>query len=224
MRRPYTLFVTLFGLWIEKSSAFVAPPPKRTFLQTPVSIHRNRFTTTTTHDIALCSASTDESITPTPSSFVNGSNDTAPLTPKSHSSSSFFVPSVNEPIDASLLALPRHSHYAVNEILTKAEATLKALHKHAHIVESTRLVTMQDDNTGPCHERVFANSYVDLGKVDTVGFDYDYTLVTYTEELLELIYDMALKRLVQDRQYPMEMLTSGLCFNPRFPIRGEYYK
>jgi hypothetical protein len=29
---------------------------------------------------------------------------------------------------------------------------------------------------------------------------------------------------VQDRQYPMEMLTSGLCFNPRFPIRGEYYK
>jgi HAD superfamily 5'-nucleotidase-like hydrolase len=61
---------------------------------------------------------------------------------------------------------------------------------------------------------------VDLGKVDTVGFDYDYTLVTYTEELLELIYDMALKRLVQDRQYPMEMLTSGLCFNPRFPIRG----
>ena len=52
---------------------------------------------------------------------------------------------------------------------------------------------MQDDNTGPCHERVFANSYVDLGKVDTVGFDYDYTLVTYTEELLELIYDMALK-------------------------------
>lgn len=97
---------------------------------------------------------------------------------------------------------------------------MKALHKHASL-RQTRLVTMQDDNTGPCHEKVFSNSYVDLGKVDTVGFDYDYTLVTYTEELLDLIYDMALKRLVKDRQYPLEMLHCHLQFNPRFSIRGK---
>lgn len=53
-----------------------------------------------------------------------------------------------------------------------------------------------------------------------VGFDFDYTLVTYTEELLELIYDMALKRLVSDRQYPTEMLEAGLHFDPFFSIRG----
>lgn len=70
-------------------------------------------------------------------------------------------------------------------------------------------------------ESVYANSYVDLGKVDTVGFDYDYTLVTYTQQLLELIYDMALKRLVEEKEYPREMLESGLRFDPFFSIRGE---
>jgi len=52
------------------------------------------------------------------------------------------------------------------------------------------------------------------------GFDYDYTIVTYTDELLELLYDMALKRLVSDRQYPTEMLDAGLQFDPFFSIRG----
>jgi hypothetical protein len=72
-------------------------------------------------------------------------------------------------------------------------------------------------------ESVYANSYVDLSKVSTIGFDYDYTLVTYTQELLELIYDMALKRLVEEKEYPREMLESGLKFDPFFSIRGEFY-
>jgi len=213
--KPLLAFLAFLLLNIEQSDAFsVAPPLFRT----------------STRRETLYSASTDnqESITPTPPSFVNGATDITTSTQAANttsSSSSFtsssFVPCVNEPIPSSLLSLPRHSHYGVNEILVKTESTLKALHKHAEIIESTRLITMQDDNTGPCHEKVFANSYVDLGKVDTVGFDYDYTLVTYTEELLELIYDMALNRLVHDRQYPLEMLHSGLKFNPRFSIRGD---
>jgi hypothetical protein len=39
--------------------------------------------------------------------------------------------------------------------------------------------------------------------------------------LLNLIYDMALKRLVLDRQYPLEMLDAGLKFDPFFSIRGK---
>ena len=69
-------------------------------------------------------------------------------------------------------------------------------------------------------ESVYANLYVDMGKVDTVGFDYDYTLVTYTETLLELIYDMSLRRLVEEKEYPREMLSAGLRFDPSFSIRG----
>jgi len=71
------------------------------------------------------------------------------------------------------------------------------------------------------HDLIFANSYVDLGKVDTIGFDYDYTLMSYTVDLLDLLYEMALTRLVNDRQYPMEMLTdSKMKFDPYFSIRG----
>jgi len=62
--------------------------------------------------------------------------------------------------------------------------------------------------------------YVDLGKIDVVGFDFDYTLVTYKDELLELIYDMALKRLVSERQYPIELTQAGLSFDPYFSVRG----
>ena len=71
-------------------------------------------------------------------------------------------------------------------------------------------------------DSVYANSYVNLGKVDTVGFDFDYRLVTYTKELLELIYDMALTRLLEERQYPREMLDCGLRFDPFFSITGEF--
>lgn len=90
------------------------------------------------------------------------------------------------------------------------------------VVDSTNII--DEENEIPVdieQESVYANSYVDLGKVDTVGFDYDYTLVTYTKELLELIYDMALTRLVEEKDYPEEMLTSGLKFDPFFSIRGE---
>ena len=45
--------------------------------------------------------------------------------------------------------------------------------------------------------------------------------VTYTDELLDLIYDMALKRLVNDRHYPQEMLDGGLKFDPMFSVRGK---
>jgi HAD superfamily 5'-nucleotidase-like hydrolase len=45
-------------------------------------------------------------------------------------------------------------------------------------------------------------------------------LVTYTEELLELIYEKALQRLVKNRQYPKQMLEVGLQYDPFFSIRG----
>jgi hypothetical protein len=116
-----------------------------------------------------------------------------------------------------MLTLPRHPNEEVNEILVETENLLKEMHKFA----STNPESADGGSAGlAANETIFANTYVDLGKVDTVGFDYDYTLVTYTVELLELIYDMALKRLVNDRQYPEEMLSAGLRYDPFFSIRG----
>ena len=120
-----------------------------------------------------------------------------------------------------MLQLPRHSHDVVNEILEETEDLIRKMHKHSKKVEEIKKSVSSGRGSGGAHDTIFANTYVDLGKVDTVGFDYDYTLVTYTDELLELIYDMALKRLVRDRQYPAEMLEAGLKFDPFFSIRGK---
>jgi hypothetical protein len=119
--------------------------------------------------------------------------------------------------DDSLFQIPRHSDNDVNSILMRTESILRDLHKQndtdaLHHIDARKLAHR--------HEVVYSNSYVDLSKINVVGFDFDYTLVSYTDELLELIYEMALKRLVSDRQYPIELLESNLAFDPYFSIRG----
>mmetsp|Transcript_4509 Transcript_4509/g.6386 ORF Transcript_4509/g.6386 Transcript_4509/m.6386 type:complete len:415 (+) Transcript_4509:143-1387(+) len=114
--------------------------------------------------------------------------------------------------------LPFHAtHDSVNEIISRAQDLLFDLHK-CSLTNDSSSDMLPEENSGI--EKVYTNSYVDLGKVDTVGFDYDYTLVTYTKELLDLIYDMALQRLVKDKSYPLEMLDAGMKFDPKFSIRG----
>ena len=155
-----------------------------------------------------------------------------------------------DPSDDALFTLPRHSsNDDVNEILSKTERALRGLHAHSLEIQDRleiQQIQAEEENAAAAmhaddmsadtgalpvanddepvadygHDRVFSNTYVDLGKVDTVGFDYDYTLVTYKEELLHLIYEKALKRLVEDKYYPVELLDAGLKFDPRFSIRG----
>jgi hypothetical protein len=129
---------------------------------------------------------------------------------------------VDDALPKEMLTLPRHPLDDVNEILLETEHLIKSMHVHSKKVDPKKNRKDSQLERGESYDAIFANTYVDLGKVDTVGFDYDYTLVTYTEELLELIYDMALKRLVHDRQYPMEMLDAGLSFDPFFSIRGTF--
>lgn len=117
-----------------------------------------------------------------------------------------------------LMTLPRHSNQRVTEILIKTEQLLQNLYDVAEKMKQEEINT--DKKSGEREESIFANNYVDLGKIDTIGFDYDYTLVTYTDDLLDLIYEKALARLVSDRQYPAEMLESGLKYDPFFSIRG----
>ena len=117
-----------------------------------------------------------------------------------------------------LLKLPRHPNKSVNQILEETESVVEAMYKFSK--EKNEGKSIEDaKEDGRLHEKVYANNYVDLGKVDTIGFDFDYTLVTYTEELLELIYDMALKRLVNDKQYPTEMVSHSHASNLQLFIR-----
>ena len=135
---------------------------------------------------------------------------------------------------SSMTTLPRHpDNDDANEILSQTEQALRSMQENVLFAaaaddEANEVGGVEDveNDEVPIDidaESVYANSYVDLGQVDTVGFDYDYTLVTYTKELLKVIYDMALKRLVEEKDYPDEMLTSGLKFDPFFSIRGELF-
>lgn len=110
--------------------------------------------------------------------------------------------------------LSRHeSNESVNEILNNVEGQIRKMYQDTVDIRDEKIPI-------PDAEKVYSNSYVDMGKVDTVGFDYDYTLVTYKKELLKLIYNMALKRLVEDFQYPEEMLEGNMKFDPKFSVRG----
>ena len=43
---------------------------------------------------------------------------------------------------------------------------------------------------------IFANSELSLKYIDTYGFDYDYTLASYTTELHRMLYNLCKERLV----------------------------
>lgn len=65
---------------------------------------------------------------------------------------------------------------------------------------------------------IYANHFLDLSDVSVIGFDLDYTLVVYTEELQHLIYNHARDMLVEHFGYPAEL--RGFHFDSKFAIRG----
>lgn len=80
--------------------------------------------------------------------------------------------------------------------------------------------SIQDDYAGRKvnEHAVFTNSEISLKHVDVYGFDFDYTLIHYTQELHRLIYEVARDRLVGMLNYPTAI--KGISYNPNFAIRG----
>jgi len=68
---------------------------------------------------------------------------------------------------------------------------------------------------------VFANKEVNMNKIDTYGFDYDYTLAQYSRVLAPHLYHMVLTNLVKLKHYPKLILNCK--FNPKFAVRGIHY-
>lgn len=67
-------------------------------------------------------------------------------------------------------------------------------------------------------DRVYANSTVDMGEIDVIGFDYDHTMVNYRKQLNARIYSLALQRLTA-LGYP-DMTECCTAFDPESVIRG----
>ena len=45
-------------------------------------------------------------------------------------------------------------------------------------------------------QAMFANNELGMRHIEVYGFDYDYTLASYTDEMHFLIYDLAVKELI----------------------------
>uniref|UniRef100_A0A1D1YK93 5'-nucleotidase domain-containing protein DDB_G0275467 n=1 Tax=Anthurium amnicola TaxID=1678845 RepID=A0A1D1YK93_9ARAE len=65
---------------------------------------------------------------------------------------------------------------------------------------------------------IYANKSLKLDDIQVYGFDYDYTLAHYSENLQTLIYDLAKQHLVNELRYPESCL--DFKYDPTFPIRG----
>nr|XP_029118690.1 5'-nucleotidase domain-containing protein DDB_G0275467 isoform X2 [Elaeis guineensis] len=68
---------------------------------------------------------------------------------------------------------------------------------------------------------IYVNKNLRLDNIQVYGFDYDYTLAHYSENLQSLVYDLAKKHLVNELKYPESCLQFE--YDPTFPIRGLYY-
>jgi hypothetical protein len=53
--------------------------------------------------------------------------------------------------------------------------------------------------------------------MDILGFDYDYTLASYTDRVQHFIYSNALRWLIEVQKYPKNL--EVLQFDPTFAIR-----
>jgi 5'-nucleotidase len=71
----------------------------------------------------------------------------------------------------------------------------------------------------PRSKRIFVNRNLKMEDVTLIGFDMDYTLAIYRQaELERLSIDLTLKKLVEKRGYPAEIV--GLEYRPERAIRG----
>lgn len=86
--------------------------------------------------------------------------------------------------------------------------------QNSHLTEPDNL------RNSPIHasHQVYCNSDVNLREMDVIGFDFDYTIASYTDSLLELVYQQALDSLVDQFGYPEELKANS--YDPSFAIRG----
>jgi len=83
---------------------------------------------------------------------------------------------------------------------------------HKRYVKELPLANPQD---------IFTNGEIRLDELDILGFDYDYTLASYTDKVSYFIYDKALQYLLKNHGYPQEL--KHKTFDPTFAIRGLHY-
>jgi HAD superfamily 5'-nucleotidase-like hydrolase len=105
-------------------------------------------------------------------------------------------------------------------------------HKWNHFVSSRKSLLMPTESAvppvvarrydAPAKGEVFANSGLNLAKIDVWGFDYDYTIASWGRQTEHLIYNLGVKALLR-KGYPSELASLEGKFDPSFVIRGLAY-
>lgn len=126
---------------------------------------------------------------------------------------------VRQAVPETGLVLPRHPENA------KTNHLLEAAERYANLILTNETSVTPHQSVGDTwsyrnEEHVYANTYVDLGSAKVVGFDYDYTLVSYKPAILHLIYNLAKEQLVSKFKYPIELADELPGYDPKFAIRG----
>lgn len=70
-------------------------------------------------------------------------------------------------------------------------------------------------------EGIYANNELSLANIEVYGFDYDYTLATYTTALHRLLFNLGKEALVNKLKYPAEIL--DFKYDETFAVRGLHY-
>ncbi|KAK5577614.1 hypothetical protein RB653_002557 [Dictyostelium firmibasis] len=105
--------------------------------------------------------------------------------------------------------LPTH-HSVLNMSLDQ----LIEMYKNRKVVDLSHVPTLDPQD-------VFINSELKLEEIDVFGFDYDYTLANYGDQVQHLIYDLAMSHLVDEQKYPMAL--KEIKYDPTFAIRGLHF-
>lgn len=82
----------------------------------------------------------------------------------------------------------------------------------------TNQLSCHPSKTNADKKVVYANNYFNFGEIKVVGFDLDYTLLSYSTELQKLIYTYARDSLIETYGFPRELLSCE--FDPSFAVRG----
>ncbi|BFZ06162.1 hypothetical protein BsWGS_09201 [Bradybaena similaris] len=98
-----------------------------------------------------------------------------------------------------------------------------ASRKHLEVMYKAKKAEAEEQQPIPDQnpEAIFANNELSLANIEIYGFDYDYTLATYTPELHKLIFTLGRDALVNKLRYPEGILE--LEYDSEFAVRGLHY-
>jgi len=95
------------------------------------------------------------------------------------------------------------------------------LKSHYERLKAKAYATITTDGSDINADAVFVNNEISLKYIDVYGFDYDYTIASYSDQLHHTIYDFAVKNLIDMFGYPKQI--RSMKYDPGFAIRGLHF-